>query len=229
MTLGHLQEPVSGRRSFSGPGPRSRVAPPLPPDCFGVPDPLLQLRHFGRPPPSHFLRPPEFAADLRAPRPRREHAWRIFRFDLERSRSRAGQSPGALGAFAFAVPPPELLSPPRLTGPVQFFSLLLASWNLDSRHAPVLLGFDPGDESYVVDLLAGRVPLRGRDATDRIVHLYQIRKTLSGLFRDESVENAWLREPHEPLNERSPMDLLLEGSMEHLLLVREYVDEVAGL
>ena len=28
-------------------------------------------------------------------------------------------------------------------------------------------------------------------------------------------------------NERSPMDLMLEGSMEHLLLVREYVDAAA--
>jgi len=56
----------------------------------------------------------------------------------------------------------------------------------------------------------------------------QIRKTLSALFRDEAVENEWLREPHTLLNERSPMDLILEGSMEHLLLVREYVDAAAG-
>ena len=30
------------------------------------------------------------------------------------------------------------------------------------------------------------------------------------------------------LNERSPMDLMLEGSMENLLLVRDYVEAAAG-
>ena len=87
---------------------------------------------------------------------------------------------------------------------------------------------DPDDRSCAEDVLNGRAILKGRDARDRIAHLYRIRKILSALFRDEEVENQWLREPHAMLNERSPMDLMLDGSMENLLLVREYVEAAAG-
>ena len=45
---------------------------------------------------------------------------------------------------------------------------------------------------------------------------------------DVEVENEWLRESHETLNGQIPMDLLLEGSMENLLLVKEYVEVAAG-
>ena len=116
----------------------------------------------------------------------------------------------------------------RLTGPVQFLKKLLESWELESTYATVLLGLDRDDASQAADVLAGRAILKGRDAKDRITHLYQIRKTLSALFRDEDVENQWLREPHTMLNGSSPMDLMLEGSMENLLLVREYVEAAAG-
>ena len=48
-------------------------------------------------------------------------------------------------------------------------------------------------------------------------------------MRDNEVEREWLREPHEILDGRSPLELLREGSMENLLLVKEYVDMVSGL
>ncbi len=116
----------------------------------------------------------------------------------------------------------------RLTGPVQFFKNLLDTWDLDSKAATVLLGMDPDDESIAGDLLAGRAVLRGRDVKDRIAYLYRIRNILSALFRDENVENQWLREPHTMLEERSPLDLMLDGSLENLLLVKEYVEAAAG-
>ena len=42
------------------------------------------------------------------------------------------------------------------------------------------------------------------------------------------MENEWLRERHEMLDDKAPMDLLLDGSMEDLLLVKEYVEAAAG-
>ena len=138
---------------------------------------------------------------------------------------------GRVGATDTNNPVTEATPSPyraRLTGPVQFLKKLLETWQLDAACATVLLGLDPEDASQAANVLAGVSMLKGRDAKDRITHLYQIRKTLSGLFRDEHVENAWLREPHKWLNEKSPMDLILEGSMENLLLVREYVDAAAG-
>ena len=47
-------------------------------------------------------------------------------------------------------------------------------------------------------------------------------------LRDEDMENEWLRECHEMLDDKAPMDLLLDGSMENLLLVKEYMEAAAG-
>lgn len=114
----------------------------------------------------------------------------------------------------------------RVTGPVQFVKQLLVTWHLKPESACILLGFEPSRLTYVNDVLQGYETLTGRDAKDRIVHLIQIRLSLSTLFRDEAVENEWLREHHDTLNGKAPMDLLLEGSMENLILVKEYVELV---
>ncbi len=116
----------------------------------------------------------------------------------------------------------------RLTGPIQFVLKLLELWCLERNDAVALLGFDQSDAGHVAAILDGREQLRGRDVRDRISHLYSIRRTLRSLFQDMEVENAWLRDPHELLDGKAPMSLLLGGSMEDLLLAREYVDAVAG-
>ena len=124
-----------------------------------------------------------------------------------------------------AYPSPD---PGRLTGPVQFARKLLQTWKLHLGDAAALLGFERSERTSIDNLLNGRVALAGRDVKDRIACLLHIRSTLSALFRSEEVENEWLREPHAMLDDQVPMHLLLEGSMENLLLVREYVDAMAG-
>lgn len=116
----------------------------------------------------------------------------------------------------------------RLAGPVQFVWRLLEFWRLEANDAVGLLGFDPEDSDYVSAVLCGLEHFRGRDVRDRISHLFWIRKTLHFLFQDLEVENEWLREPHSLLDDRSPLSLLLGGSMEDLLLTRGYVDAAAG-
>ena len=116
----------------------------------------------------------------------------------------------------------------KLVGPIQFILRLLELWHLEVRDAVGMLGFDPSDTAHVAAALAGREQLRGRDARDRISHLYWIRRTLWSLFRDIQTENDWLRERHSMLDDRSPLSLVVGGSMEDLLLAREYVDTVAG-
>lgn len=130
-----------------------------------------------------------------------------------------------------AFPAVQSLSPKRKSGPVRFIETLLGTWQLDPDNAIPLLGFESSevaDVAYVRAILDGRQPLVGRDIKYRIACLIVIRSTLSGLFRDEAVENEWLREAHPLLDNRAPMDLMLEGRMENLLLVKEYVDEFAG-
>ena len=116
----------------------------------------------------------------------------------------------------------------RLTGPVQFVVKLLDFWKLEPLDAVGLLGFDVADADHVSGILNGREMFRGRDARDRIAYLLSIRATLRALFRDLEVENDWLREPHALLGRQTPLSLLLGGSMEDLLLVKEYVDAAAG-
>ena len=106
---------------------------------------------------------------------------------------------------------------------------LLSVWKLTTGEAIILLGFDEKETKYALDILNGRSELKGRDIRDRVACLFRIRKTLSALFQDENVENAWLREKRGDLNGQRPMDLLLAGSMANMLLVADYVDVVAGL
>lgn len=116
----------------------------------------------------------------------------------------------------------------RLTGPIQFVLKLLDSWRLETHHAVDLLGFGLEDADYVFAVLRGDGKFPGRDVRDRIAHLFHIRATLRSLFRDLDTENDWLREPHPLLDGRSPLSLMLGGSMEDLLLAKEYVQSAAG-
>ena len=117
----------------------------------------------------------------------------------------------------------------RPTGPVQFVRKLMEAWRLDTPDAVRLLGFDPEDLEYVAAVLDGRRQFRGRDIQDRIAHLFYMRRTLWSLFRDPDAENGWLRERHSMLNGTSPLSLMLEGSMEDLLMARDYVEAAAGV
>lgn len=120
------------------------------------------------------------------------------------------------------------LAPQRLPGPVQFVLKLMEFWRIEDGDAVRLLGFDEHDAHYVASILAGGQQFRGRDVRERIGHLFRIRSILSALFRDRETENGWLRERHSLLHDRAPIDLMLGGSMEDLLLVRDYVERAAG-
>ena len=138
-----------------------------------------------------------------------------------------GFFPVAVGDVVAASPTPAPTKAGRLTGPLQFILKLLEFWRLEQSDAVGLLGFDQNDADHVAAVLEGRERFRGRDVQDRIGYLYSIRMSLWSLFRNLDVENSWLREPQPLLEGRAPLGLLA-GSMDDLLLVQEYIDEVAG-
>ncbi len=125
-------------------------------------------------------------------------------------------------------PQPEIseIMPGRRTGPVQFFAKLLEVWGLEDDDGAKLLGYE--QVAYVRDLLSGAASLRTRDARDRVRYLLEIRAALDELFRDEAVERDWLREIRPELDSNSPLALLLEGSMENVLLVKQFVERISG-
>ena len=116
----------------------------------------------------------------------------------------------------------------RLTGPIQFLTMLLDTWHLESKDAASLLGLESRDMRYVGELLKGSAFLKGKDAEQRIAQLFRIRKTLFALFRDEEAENEWLRERRDALGGKTPLDRLLDGSIESMVLVKELVEAAAG-
>ena len=129
-------------------------------------------------------------------------------------------------------PPKPQLKP---SGPAQFVSKLLKSWGLGEGKAVPLLGLDqskPKDVQLVHDFLEGSDDqlLKKRNVRKRIVHLFYIRKMLWALFRDQDVERKWLTTPHTLRDEKEEELLeLLSGSMDDLLLVKDYVDAIARL
>ena len=117
----------------------------------------------------------------------------------------------------------------HMVGPIRLVSKILNTWRLGERERARLLGLGEFDQASIEEFLSGNSTTIRRDTKDRLAYLIQIRSTLFSLFRDESVENEWLREPNEMLEGHSPLDQMLEGSMESLLLVRDFCDEVGGL
>lgn len=113
--------------------------------------------------------------------------------------------------------------------PTQLIHKILETWNLETREKAALLGLEESDQHLAREFLTGNLTIYGRDIKDRIAYLILIKSTLYSLFRNEDVENEWLREPHELLGDRTPLGLLLEGSMVNMLLVKEFCDEAGGM
>lgn len=116
----------------------------------------------------------------------------------------------------------------RQTGPVTFVVRLLEDWRLQDVDACKLLGFEQADAPHVRSILAGHLSLRGRDIKDRVSLLLEIRASLHSLFRNLETENEWLRESQDALDGRSPLHVLLEGSMLSMLAVKDLVDFMSG-
>ena len=115
----------------------------------------------------------------------------------------------------------------RVMGPVTFLAHLRKSWQLMTMDICVLLGFERERVHEVKEILEGHKGLVGRDATDRLAILSQIDRSLDKHLSDHWCSKAlWLAIFRSPRfgRARSPLDLLMEGSMENLLLLR---DEVA--
>jgi len=115
----------------------------------------------------------------------------------------------------------------RPSGCVQVFGALLDKWALTKKEGTLLLGYE--NEKDASDFLSGLKRLQTRDAKDRVRYLFKIHSALHRLFENSQVEKDWLREPNdEYLGGKSPLDILMEGSMENLLLVKQFVERISG-
>jgi transcriptional regulator with XRE-family HTH domain len=114
----------------------------------------------------------------------------------------------------------------RLAAPVRFVIKLMQLWEMADAEGAKLLGLER--EADLRDLTSGAKQLDTRDVKDRVRHLIRMREALHSLFGNINAERGWLREPRPELDGQSPLDLLLEGSMENFLVVSQFVQWLAG-
>jgi hypothetical protein len=116
----------------------------------------------------------------------------------------------------------------RTPGPISLFGKILAEWNLGSQEAARLLGFEDNETKLAEDVLSGITTLRGKDAKERLRNILRIKVKLDALFENPEAQNKWLHRPAPLLEGKVPFDLLLDGSFENILRVRELVDHITG-
>lgn len=118
---------------------------------------------------------------------------------------------------------------PRLGAKEEVFSRLLAFWNLDKDQGAALLGLQLEGARQVTDILNGVAYFRSQDELDRVAELFEIRRLLHGLYRDQATENRWLRHEQVALQGQTPLAVMLGGHMTDILKVRQLVETIAGL
>jgi hypothetical protein len=114
-------------------------------------------------------------------------------------------------------------------GIVDAFVKVCQYWKLQRDKWPILLGF--GQEPWRADLiLNGSIRQLWPDIADRMAYVVGISLGLGELFDDDrEAEVSWLTTPRPELENRSPMDFMLEGRMKNLIALSDLVLNFRGL
>ena len=66
------------------------------------------------------------------------------------------------------------------------------------------------------------------DVLERISHIVSLYKALSILFPEPARASAWLRRPNRYFEDRSALDIMMDGNVTDIYRVRAYVDAQRG-
>lgn len=114
----------------------------------------------------------------------------------------------------------------RVAGQVKLFQIVVREWGFTDTEAATLLGFETAADIH--DIWDGRRPVAHRDANDRLRAALRIAGDLEAIYGDKEVIRKWLNQSQEKLGGSSPKQLLTEGSMESVLLVKYYMAHLSG-
>lgn len=109
------------------------------------------------------------------------------------------------------------------SAPARFASAIIDRWGLDERESCRLLGLDESEVLRLRQALGGQAP-SGRDFKERMRAIWRIFSTLESLFRDTETEKRFLRQQNDELDGKAPIDLIRGGSIEELLILRDFLD-----
>ncbi len=105
----------------------------------------------------------------------------------------------------------------------KFLRQLFELWQTTPVEECRLLGIDDSNVAYLHALVSGALGIADRDRQDRVAYLLDVRSILNASFMDIDAERAWLRGRTSRLNNKSPLDVMTEGSFEHLLIARDFL------
>jgi uncharacterized protein (DUF2384 family) len=104
---------------------------------------------------------------------------------------------------------------------------LFDRWSVADAEALVLLGDLPAQTWN--EWKAGTVHSVARDVQERLAHLLAIHRALRTIFTDSQRGYRWVRQPNTAFGGRSALDVMRQGDVDDIVLVRRYLESVAGV
>ena len=108
---------------------------------------------------------------------------------------------------------------------INAFSNLADVWGLSTDEQIKLLG-SPGRSTFFKWKKAGGIV--PADTIERISHLLSIYKALQILLPDENSADTWVKKPNDYFDNRSALEIMLEGKVVDIYKVRQYLDAQRG-
>jgi len=113
----------------------------------------------------------------------------------------------------------------RIPAVMDAFAKLAEDWELSTDEQITLLG-SPGRSTFFKwKKSGGNLP---HDTIERISHLLGIYKSLQIVLPDPHAADAWIKKPNTYFDNRSALDVMLEGNVVDIYKVREYLDAQRG-
>lgn len=118
------------------------------------------------------------------------------------------------GADAFKIP-----------AVMDTFAKLAEDWELSTDEQITLLG-SPGRSTFFKwKKSGGNLP---HDTIERISHLLGIYKSLQIVLPEPESADAWVKKPNAYFDNRSALEVMLDGNVVDIYKVREYLDAQRG-
>lgn len=106
---------------------------------------------------------------------------------------------------------------------------LFSKWDLDTATQAELLGLSPSTRATVARYRKGEPLADQRDLLDRVGNLLGIHKSLGLLYpHNPELRYAWVRAPNRQLDDRSPLEVMLEHGLPGIMTVRAFTDWMRG-
>jgi len=105
-----------------------------------------------------------------------------------------------------------------------FFNIT-SFWNITEEEKKILLGVTSSSYFNWKRNLNG---ILSNDQLDRISYVVGIYKNLNVLFTNKKQANEWIKKSNSAFNDKSALEVMLQGKIMDLALVRGYLDAQRG-